>query len=159
RFNTTGGVLVTVAAPVQRTLQPGEGITTAVSDLFSLGTASSSFTGWLQIRSDVELKGHFFVYYRTLIRLIDGSPISIQTGTELIFPHAGKDGPTGTNTVYHIINPNDRPAAVSLTETDPGGQTTIGFTIPPNGNFTIPASGPDRRGGFVSPIESADCGE
>jgi len=149
RFNTAGGVLITVAAPVQRTLHPGEGMTKTASDLFSLGASSSSFTGWLQIRSDVELKGNFFVFDRNLTRLIDGGPLSNRPSTELVFPHAEKNGPSGTNTYYHIINPNDRPATVSLTETDPTSQTTINFTIPPNGNFAIPASGPDRRGGFA----------
>lgn len=151
RFSSSGSVLNPVAAPLQKTLRPGEHLAMSASDLFFLNTSSSPFTGWLRIHSNVELKGNFFVFDRNLNRLIDGAPLVGESSTELVFPHVEKNRSSQTNTFYAIVNPNDEPAAIELTEWDPQGRTvsTTSLQLPANGSSLIALSGEDRRGGFL----------
>jgi hypothetical protein len=151
RVNSTGATLNPVSAPLQKSLQAGENFIVNASELFAVITSSSPFTGWVQIRSNVELKGTFALFDRSLSRLIDVAPLSGGTSTDLVFPSVQIGRSSGTNSVYALINPNDQPAAITLTEYDSRGGmvSTRNVTLPPNGSSAFSLTGPDRAGGSL----------
>ena len=141
-----------IADPAQRLLLVGEQIPVTVNQLFGLPD-DHDLRGWVEVTSNVPLKGFFLLFDSDFSQVMDGADVSDKTSTTLVFPHVERHGEE-FNTVISLCNPGEVAATATYQEFNPAGQKVFSevIVVPARGSFIGGTTGFDRASGFVKVI-------
>ncbi len=144
-----------ITDPVQRLLLVGEQIPVTVNQLFGLPD-DHDLRGWVEVSSNVALKGFFLLFDSDFSQVMDGADVSDKTSTTLVFPHVERHGEE-FNTVISLCNPGDVAATATYQEFNPAGQKVFSevIVVPARGSFIGGTTGFDRTSGFIKVTSDA----
>jgi hypothetical protein len=120
-----------IAGPVRQRIEPAAQWAHFEHEIFGLDSSHPQ-VGWIEVSSNVDVRGFFLTADSNLASSINGSNVSSQVGRDLIFMQAEVNPATGINTYYAICNTSDRATRVRA--------TFFGLSEPSR-DFVIPAKG------------------
>ncbi len=148
-YNATGGLLGGSSDPALRSINPDAQIPILGYQLFGLDPASPSLGG-VVVRSLQRMAGFFLLFDPDFKRLADGTSVSDQAATDLIFMKHEFDS-AGTAT-YTLFNPGVNSASITANLLSSDGTVMDApktATIAPKGQFIFGFNAVTSSSGYV----------
>ncbi len=148
-YNSSGALLGGSTDPALRTIAPDSQIPILGFQLFGLDPSASS-VGGVVVRSLQRMAGFFLLFDSNFSRLADGTSVSDQAGTDLVFMRHESDA--AGKTTYTLFNPGVNPANVTANLLQSSGSaigTPLTATIPPKGQYIFNFNSVTASSGYV----------